>query len=82
MRGLIITTSSADEESRKILVFGNLPDAIRDRVLIAAYMVAKSFDNGEIGECDSMADDELEELGDAVREMERHAQEAGPRACN
>lgn len=82
MSGLTITTRGAGGESRKILTFNDLPEAVRDRVLIAAYLVSMTFGNGEISECEPHVEAELEELEDAVREMEQHAQEAGPRVCN
>ncbi len=82
MSSLTIITRGAGGKSRKILKFNDLPEAVRDRVLIAAYLVSLTFGNGEISECGPHVEAELEELEGAVREMERHAQEAGPRACN
>lgn len=82
MSDLTITTCSSGGEVRKILMLNDLPVDIRDRVLFAAHMVAVRFANGEISECDSNTELDLEELENAVHEMERYAQPAGPRACN
>lgn len=82
MNIVTITTRGASGESRKILRFSDLPDAIKDRVLGAAFAVALYFGNAEISECEAHVELALEELENAVHEMERYAQPAGPRACN
>lgn len=82
MSDLTITTRSGGGESRNFLKFDNLPEAVRDRILAAAIMVSIDFRNGDISECEPHVEAELEELDNAVREMERYAQAAGPRVCN
>lgn len=75
-------TRSATGESRKLLKLSDLPEAVKDRVLGAAFTVAIYFGNAEISECEAHVELALEELENAVREMEQYAQAADPRACN
>lgn len=82
MSDLTIKSRSSCGEFRKILAFSDLPEAVRDRVLAAAIMVSVDFGNGEIGECESHVEADLEELENAVREMGRYAKAAGPRSCD
>lgn len=82
MSDLTITTRSASEESRQILILNDLPAAVRDRVLVAAYQVAISFGNCAINELEPHAEAELEELSSAICEMVQYAIAAGPRARN
>lgn len=82
MSGITTITRGASGESRKILKFSDLPDAVKDRVLGAAFAVAIYFGNAEISECEAHVELALEELESAVHEMERYAQAAGPRACS
>lgn len=82
MSDLTITTRSDSGESCQILMFDDLPETVRNRVLLAAYRVAMSFGNAVLSECEPHAEAELVELSSAICEMVLHAISAGPRACN